>query len=70
MEYMYLSVDTILQSLCFLNLRDTYTPYVGADGMLRKHKLWSIVSTERYIYSICRCCWNVEETQALEYCIN
>ena len=25
----------------------------------RKHKLWRIVSTERYIYSICRCCWNV-----------
>jgi hypothetical protein len=22
------------------------------------HKLWNIVSTERYIYSICRCCWN------------
>ena len=25
----------------------------------RNHKLWNIVSTERYIYSICRCCWNV-----------
>jgi len=23
------------------------------------HKLWNIVSTEIYIYSICRCCWNV-----------
>ena len=27
----------------------------------RNHKLWNILSTERYmcIYSICRCCWNV-----------
>jgi hypothetical protein len=25
----------------------------------RNHKLWNIVSAERYIYSICRCCWNV-----------
>jgi hypothetical protein len=25
----------------------------------RNHKLWNIVSSERYIYSICRCCWNV-----------
>jgi hypothetical protein len=27
----------------------------------RNHKLWNIVSTEIYIYmySICRCCWNV-----------
>jgi hypothetical protein len=27
----------------------------------RNHKLWNIVSTERYkcIYSICGCCWNV-----------
>jgi len=25
----------------------------------RNHKLWNIVTTERYIYSICRCCWNV-----------
>jgi hypothetical protein len=25
----------------------------------RNHKLWNIVSSEREIYSICRCCWNV-----------
>jgi hypothetical protein len=27
----------------------------------RNRKLWNIVSSERYIYmySICRCCWNV-----------
>jgi hypothetical protein len=25
----------------------------------RNHKLWNIVSSERDIYSICRCCWNV-----------
>jgi hypothetical protein len=25
----------------------------------RNHKLWNIVSSERFIYSICRCCWNV-----------
>jgi hypothetical protein len=35
------------------------TLYQGnPDG---NHKLWNIVSTEReiYIYSVCRCCWNV-----------
>jgi len=25
----------------------------------RNHKRWNIVSSERDIYSICRCCWNV-----------
>jgi hypothetical protein len=25
----------------------------------RNHKLWNILSSEREIYSICRCCWNV-----------
>jgi hypothetical protein len=25
----------------------------------RNHKLWNIASSERCIYSICRCCWNV-----------
>jgi hypothetical protein len=24
----------------------------------RNHKLWNIVSTERYILYVCRCCWN------------
>ena len=32
-------------------------PYQGNPD--KNHKLWNIVSTERYIYSICRCCWNV-----------
>jgi hypothetical protein len=33
------------------------TLYQGNPDM--NHKLWNIVSTKIYIYSICRCCWNV-----------
>ena len=35
----------------------TATLYQGNPD--RNHTLWNIVSSERYIYSICRCCWNV-----------
>jgi len=28
-------------------------------GHGRNHKLWYCGSTERYIYYICRCCWNI-----------
>jgi len=28
-------------------------------GHGRNHKLWYCGSIERYIYYICRCCWNI-----------
>jgi hypothetical protein len=49
----FLPVEPLIRWLTLL----AATFYQGNPD--RNHKLWNVVLTEKYMYSICRCCWNV-----------